>query len=196
MEEFVLLSLSYYVKLKKLEEDANKDPQPLTNEQSSNLTAGHQNEETVRQRHMEKNAKAFEASSSQSVQENGTPAEKNNTPNLEWLKNVIESDSQTSLTRRERIKQLIQLLDKCEHISFNFSTKSIVVGRGTQTSPFHESQKTIPIISFLRDLQIYHKRTPSSYLRVIDLLLPLGKSAELAKALIINRQCLSYIQNR
>ena len=123
----------------------------------------------------------------------------------EWLKevsNVTDStqnskdneDSYLSGARRkDRITGLIDLLSASNDITFNFSTKTFNIGRGKK--PAFQPHSSIKIIKFLKDMQLYQKKIPDSYLLALDALFPASDPASFDRAskLILNRNSLSYI---
>ena len=104
-------------------------------------------------------------------------------------------------TRKTRIQGILSLLIQCEEITFNTSISSFNLSSASGSVEEYTGRSTdttLDILTFLRDLQIYQKRVPESYFLVLILLFPATShnSVQLARNLIVNRNCLSHIINR
>ena len=142
-----------------------------------------------------------------------------NTREKRWMQNVINSQSNTSISesstpkvvedpdvskltiRKRRIQSILDLLIKCKEITFNTSTSSFNISSDSRSifdSPGGPTETTLDILTFLRNLQLYQRKVPENYFPVLDVLFPPTSqdSVTKAKELVINRNCLSYILNR
>ena len=205
MDEFVLIPLSYYKHLtSKHHESVQKDVTIVPETTLNNLPPS--NGESMLS-HVPENEKTDSW--------DGIV----NTGEKRWLQNVINSQSNTSIsetstpkvvedpdvskltTRKRRIQSILDLLIKCKEITFNTSTSSFNISPDSRSifdSPEGPTETTLNILTFLRNLQLYQKKVPENYFPVLDLLFPpTGQdSVTKAKELVINRNCLSYILNR
>ena len=142
-----------------------------------------------------------------------------NTGEKRWLQNVMNSQSNTSIselstpkvvedpdvskltTRKRIIQSNLDLLIKCKEITLNTSTSSFDISSDSRSifdSPEGPTETTLDVLIFLRNLQLYQKKVPENYFPVLDLLFPPTSqdSVTKAKELVINLNCLSYILNR
>ena len=92
-------------------------------------------------------------------------------------KSESRSSSDASTSRRKtRIHKLMKLLSESTDITFNTSNQTFNISRN---SAGEESGTELKILQFLRDLQIYQEKVPSSYLFVLDILFPASKKRPL-----------------
>ena len=179
MDEFVLIPLSYYKDLtSKHHESVKKDVTIVPETTLNNLPP----------------------SNGESMLSHAPENEKTdswdgivNTGEKRWLQNVINSQSNTSIsesstpkvvedpdvskltTRKRRIQSILDLLIKCKEITFNTSTYSFNISSDSRSifdSPEGPTETTLNILTFLRNLQLYQKKVPENYFPVLDLLFP------------------------
>ena len=125
-----------------------------------------------------------------------TQAAKTEELNREWLHTVSELKNQPDSSRKKRISKLLSLIIDNNHITFNFSSKSIVLGESNSIN--NTTSLSVGILSFLRDLQTYQKKVPSKYFVFLNQLFPPTdvNAEEPIRELIKNRFCLNYLLTR
>ena len=84
-----------------------------------------------------------------------TQAAKTEELNREWLHTVSELKNQPDSSRKKRISKLLSLIIDNNHITFNFSSKSIVLGESNSIN--NTTSLSVGILSFLRDLHLPEK---------------------------------------
>ena len=111
-----------------------------------------------------------------------------------------ESDNfvSSSSTKRERIRRLLDRIDKTPNITVNISDRSLELGDGLRRTPLnagHTTQK-IDLIAFLKKLQQYNQRLSQQELQLVKIIFPGPLQSiewDIVKKCIINKHVIQAL---